>query len=164
MVNQNLDAQNCPDNLAPFNESLQNQVTVWIRLYCLPGCLSEFWTKKDETDAMEDQNLDAQNCPNDSAPFKSRLLRESVFTVCPAAYQNFDQIKTRLTPQWTRILTLRTAPTIQPLSMNHYKSWLLLEFVYTVCLAAYQNFEQKKTKPTPWKNRRSEPPRWFSPF
>ena len=61
---------------------------------------------------MEDQNLDAQNCPDDLAPFKSRLLPESVFTVCPAAYQNFDQIKTKLTPQWTRILTLRTALTI----------------------------------------------------
>ena len=69
MVNQNLDAQNCPDNSAPFNKSLWNQVTVWIRLYCLPGCLSEFRTKKYKTDAMEDQNLDTQNCPDNLAPF-----------------------------------------------------------------------------------------------
>ena len=59
MVDQNQDAQNHPDDSAPFNESLQNQVTVWIRQYCLPGWLSEFRTNKDKIDATVDQNLDA---------------------------------------------------------------------------------------------------------
>ena len=46
-LDQNLDAQNRPDNSALFNESLiLMQFTVWTRLYCLSGCLSEF-EKKD---------------------------------------------------------------------------------------------------------------------
>ena len=68
-VDHNLDAQSRPNNSAPFNKSLRIQVTVWIHLYRLPGCLSEFYTKKDDTDAMMDQNLDAQIRPNNLAPF-----------------------------------------------------------------------------------------------
>ena len=40
-----------------------------------------------------DQNLDAQNRPDDPALFNESLLRESVYTVCLAAYQNFEQKK-----------------------------------------------------------------------
>ena len=35
-----------PDDSAPFNKSLQIQVTVWIHLYHLPGRLSELWTRR----------------------------------------------------------------------------------------------------------------------
>ena len=47
---------------------------------------------------------------------------------------------------------LRTALTIQPLSTNHYKSRLLCEFIYTICPAVYQNFEQDETDATVDKN------------
>ena len=46
MVDQNLDAQNHPDDSAPFNKSLRIQVTAQFHLYRLPGCLSEFELKK----------------------------------------------------------------------------------------------------------------------
>ena len=56
---------------------------------------------------MVDQNLDFQNClmiqPLSKNHYKSRFLRGSVCTVCPAAYQNFEQKKMKLMTQWTRI-------------------------------------------------------------
>ena len=68
MVDQNLDAQNHPDDSAPFNKSLRIHVTVWICLYHLPGCLSEFQTRKNKTDAMLDQNLHSE--PRRFSPFQ----------------------------------------------------------------------------------------------
>ena len=71
--------------------------------------------------------------------YKSRLMRKFVYTVCPAVYQNFEQKKMKLAPRWIRIQMLRTAPSIQPLSMNLYETRLLRKSVYTVCPAANQN-------------------------
>ena len=44
-----------PQQFSPFQ---QIEVTAWICLYHLPGYLSEFWTKKDVTDARGEQDLD----------------------------------------------------------------------------------------------------------
>ena len=61
---------------------------------------------------------------------------------------------------------LRTALIVQLLSTNHYKTRLLRESVYTVCPAAYQNFEKKRQNWSYGKpeSRRLEPPQQFIPF
>ena len=159
MVDQNLDAQNRPDNSASFNESLQNQVTAWIRPYRLPSCLSEYWTKTAKTDTTVDQNLGTQNQPNNSAPFNKSLQILVTALIClyrlPGCLSEFW---TKKRCNWCQ--GGAGSRCLEPPRRFSPFQWITTNPGYCVNLsipsaaaAAYQNFEHKKTKLTPWWTR-----------